>query len=366
MSEPDVNPPDDLPEVRALFQAVTPPPGLDRWRAPQPAPAALEGRPRRRKLVLAACAAVVALLAGGIPAAIALSGSAPPPPRPAVTPSVSARPSATPSATPTPSQSPPAAPPPSSPAAGRTRPATPTTPPPSTGVPTGTALRQSNGDLIIETPGTVVDAMQVNGSIIVQAPNVHIRRTRVAPPADAFWVIRQAPGATDLVIEDSELDGNQIHDGISQEAAGLTVRRTRIHDVDVGVSLSDRGDVEDCLLTAVGAGIGTDAGGTQISVLRTTITTTADSGEAAIGLYTAKGSLHAVTVESNVLAGGNYTFHVGEGPGTQQITARHNRFSRAVHPNGGVYGPTAGWDAAAPGNVWQDNTWSDTGAPVDP
>jgi hypothetical protein len=233
-----------------------------------------------------------------------------------------------------------------------------------TGVPAGTSLRTHTGDLVVSTPGTVVDAMQVNGSIIVTAPDVKIRRTRVAAAAGSYWVVRQSPAATNLAIEDSELIGGRTHVGVSQEADGLAVRRCHIRRVDTGVSTGNRVTVEDSFVVDVGAGVGTSSGGSQVTVRHNVITTSASSVEAAVGLYTKDGPLRGVAVEGNLLAGGNYTFHVGEGPGSQQIVARHNRFSRAVHPKGGFFGPTAGWDHDAAGNVWQDNTWVDTGEQI--
>ncbi|GAA3448877.1 right-handed parallel beta-helix repeat-containing protein [Dactylosporangium matsuzakiense] len=340
-----MNEPDDLPEIRALFQTVTPPPDLDRWRrdaqTPRPVPR------RRRFVVVAACAAAVVALAGGIPAIVRLSGT----PQPMPSPSAS-------SDAPIPS---------------------PSTVPSSSGIPSLSAipglsaapsssptLSRYDGDLVVTEAGAVIDGMQVNGSVIVQAADVHIRRVKIMATAGSYWVIRQAPGATGLVVEDSELDGRGSHDGIKQEASGLTVRRTQIRRVDTGISVGDGGDIEGCTITDVATGVGTSTGGSHITIRDNTITTAKSSVEAAIGLYTTTGDLHDVTVEGNRLAGGNYTFHVGEGPGAQEIVARHNQFGRSVHPKGGFYGPVAGWNAQAKGNMWTDNAWADTGAQISP
>ena len=233
------------------------------------------------------------------------------------------------------------------------------------GVPAGVTLREHRGDLVVSTPGTVVEKVHVVGSIIVQAPNVRIRHTRVSPPAGAYWVIRQAPGAIDLTVEHSELaGGDKVHIGLSQEAAGLTVSRSVFTGVDTGVSVGSRASVADSVFTRVDAGVGTSGGVSQVAIRRNTVTTRATSVEAAVGLYTEKGPLTAVVVEDNLLAGGNYTFHVGEGRGTQEITAQRNRIARTVHPNGGHFGPVAGWDSRAAGNRWADNVWDDTGAQI--
>ncbi|SDL83304.1 hypothetical protein, partial [Tessaracoccus oleiagri] len=51
-----------------------------------------------------------------------------------------------------------------------------------TGVPAGTVLRRS-GSIVVTTPGTVIDGLDVDGSIDVQANNVTIRNSRVSTGA---------------------------------------------------------------------------------------------------------------------------------------------------------------------------------------
>jgi hypothetical protein len=234
------------------------------------------------------------------------------------------------------------------------------------GVPAGTALRTHAGDLTVKTAGAVVDGLQVTGSILVQAPNVTIRRTKVALSRQAYWAVRQLPGATNLVIEDSELSGSgQVQTGVSQEASGLTIRRTAIHDVDKGVVARDRVTVQDSLLYAVATGISDQGGVSGVTIAHNAITSTG-RGEAAIALYTNSGPLATVSVDDNLLAGGNYTLYAGGGNGSHDIRVTRNHFSRSVSAKGGFFGPVTAWDPRARGNVWSGNVWDDTGAPVQP
>jgi hypothetical protein len=338
-------------EITSLFREVAPPPGVARFRESRVR--VTQRRPRPRLLPIAATGLAVATAIVAVPLGLQFARNDAPP---AVYPSASDSPPASPTAT--------ASVPPPSPTPTATRSAV----PPSgnaAGVPAGTALREHRGDLIVSTAGTVVEKLHVVGSIIVQAPNVRIRQTRVSPPTGAYWVIRQAPGAADLTVEHTELaGGDNIHIGLSQEAAGLTVSRSTFTGVDTGVSVGSRASIGDSVFTRVDAGVGTSGGASQVTIRRNTITTRPTSVEAAIGLYTEKGSLTAIVVEDNRLAGGNYTFHVGEGRGTQHITAQRNRIARTVHPNGGRFGPVAGWDTRAVGNRWVDNVWDDTGAHI--
>jgi hypothetical protein len=353
----------DPDDVRALFQEVAPPPGVDRWRY-APAARARARRPRvsRRALAVAACVLAVAGVVGAVPATIRLVGA-----RHAVPGGPSGHPPAQESPVPPAVSHSPAASGPATPGPGATAAPPARSGPGNTGVPTGTALRRYSGDLTVTTPGAVVDGLLVTGIILVEAPNVTIRRTRAAPARTDYWVIRQVPGATNLVIEDSEIAGGGIHIGVSQEADGLTVRRCAIHHVDTAIALggASRGTVQDSYLHDVATGVGAAGGNATVTIRHNTILGTVP-GEAAIGLADRSPPMVAVTIEDNLLGGGNYTFYAGGGSGRQQIRFSHNRFSRAASAKGGYYGPVAAWDATSPGNAWLDNVWDDTGAPVRP
>ncbi|MFS0701031.1 hypothetical protein AB6N24_13755 [Cellulomonas sp. 179-A 4D5 NHS] len=104
----------------------------------------------------------------------------------------------------------------------------------STGVPTGTALKVHTGDLVVTTPGAVIDALDVRGFIKVQAPNVTIKRTivRGRPITSSFALITNSAGQYPFTIEDSEL----VAADASPHIAGIighnfTVRRTEIAKV---------------------------------------------------------------------------------------------------------------------------------------
>jgi hypothetical protein len=118
-------------------------------------------------------------------------GAAPPQGTPTPTPTPS--PTRTPTPTPTPTPSPTATPTPS-PAPGGWPTAA------NTGVPAGTTLTASGG-LTVNQAGAVIDALDINGAVIVNAPNVTIRRSRIH--SDAFRAIEN--DSTGLVVEDSEI-----------------------------------------------------------------------------------------------------------------------------------------------------------------
>ena len=110
-----------------------------------------------------------------------------------------------------------------------------TTPPPgggfpgasNTGVPAGTVLSASGG-MTINTAGTVIDAREITGQVVVNAPNVTIRRSRIR--SNSMWVVDN--NSSGLVIEDSEIMNrpvagqNNCHNAIGD--ANFTVRRTEL------------------------------------------------------------------------------------------------------------------------------------------
>ena len=110
-----------------------------------------------------------------------------------------------------------------------------------TGVPTGTTLTNSGG-LTITTPGQVVDGLNITGNVVVNAPNVTIRNTRIT--SNAFTVIQN--NSYGLVVEDSEIInnpgvGNNCHVGIGD--ANFTIRTTEITGCENAINLDSPGNV---------------------------------------------------------------------------------------------------------------------------
>lgn len=268
--------------------------------------------------------------------------------------------------------------PPDAPMASTTRSAQPRTPAPraeaaNTGVPVGTGLTPHTGDLRITQAGTVVDARLVTGQIIVSAPDVTIRRTRVQPPDGAAAAVRQLPGATGLRVEDAEIgvpDGHRVGYGVLQEATGLTVRRSEITGVETGVQVSGQASVtgtfvHDLRRTGNAVGVRVSGGVTDVSLVGNTILAPA-GGVAAVSLGTDQGGLSGTVLEENVLGGGRYALRFDPAGAVSDVKAIRNRFSRDAWPSGGRDGPVGGWDRNARGNLWTANVWDDSGQLVEP
>ena len=103
-----------------------------------------------------------------------------------------------------------------------------------TGVPAGTQLTVHQGDLIISTPGAVVEGLDVRGFVRVTAPGVTIRNSIIrgratTSPKGLLTVTSESASVT---IEDSELVAAQpsaFVDGV--RGWNITARRLNVHGV---------------------------------------------------------------------------------------------------------------------------------------
>jgi hypothetical protein len=139
----------------------------------------------------------------------------------------------------------PAAPPPPPAAPPPVAPPPPLPPPPpsgfpnadNTGVPPGTTLTPS-GTIYANTAGQVIDGRDVSGSIVVKAPNVTIRNTRIR---SGDWTAVDN-SSTGLTIVDSTLEGGGqgVQFGLACvfEADETTIRRVEISGCENGIDVS--------------------------------------------------------------------------------------------------------------------------------
>jgi hypothetical protein len=107
----------------------------------------------------------------------------------------------------------------------------------STGVPAGLALCPS-GPLTVTEPGTVVDGWDVRGGIVVDAPDVIVRRSRITGDGSMPYGIRTTDTGS-VRIEDTTLTGDFPEAAIGDERwTGVRLEITRVtHD---GARLGNR------------------------------------------------------------------------------------------------------------------------------
>jgi hypothetical protein len=118
--------------------------------------------------------------------------------------------------------------------------------PANTGVPAGVSLRVHNGNMVITEAGTVIDGLDIRGSVDVRAANVTIRNSIIRGGADGAQdsVVRSASNSASLRIVDSEITSTVRSpriDGL--RGWNITAERVDIHHVLDGVHLWGSGNV---------------------------------------------------------------------------------------------------------------------------
>ncbi|WP_157961408.1 calcium-binding protein [Microvirga flavescens] len=191
----------------------------------------------------------------------------------------------------------------------------------STGVPSGVTLTPSTGDLTITTPGTVIDARDIKGTVWILAPNVTIQNSRItATDWTGVWI---KPGVTGTVIKDSEIQniGSSV-DGANGIVGSGTFLRNDISHIENGFNINGPSVIQDNYIHdmyAPNVRIGTvwggphyDGieinGGRDIYVKHNTVIN--DNGQtSAVMIDNDAGAINNIQVDGNYLAGGGYTVY---------------------------------------------------------
>jgi thrombospondin type 3 repeat protein len=247
-----------------------------------------------------------------------------------------------------------------------------------TGVPAGTTLTPSGG-MTISTAGTVIDGREITGQVVVNAPNVTIRNSRIH--SNTMWVVDN--NSTGLVIEDSEIVNrpvagqNNCHNGIGN--ANFTVRRTEITGCENSMNIDDPGNVTvvDSWIhdldtegpsyvwgsTPHTDGVQVGEGATNLVFRHNTIDPTPGNGGVTSGIimYTDPGAQNAnVWIEDNYIdgRGASYAIYAPRSQ-THDVYINRNRLTRG-------YDYTACVKLGITVTSFEDNRDALTGAAVGP
>lgn len=234
----------------------------------------------------------------------------------------------------------------------------------STGPPAGVELRPSES-LTITEDGTVVDGLEITGTVTVEADDVVIRNS-VIRNTGAFAI--RLSGGRNLLVEDTEIDG-QGRGHAAVAFGGYTLRRVHIHDVTEGPRIAGgKVTIEDSLIhRLVQKGDNhTDAvqivGGRDIVIRGNTIRVDDPAqgtyGNAAVQFGEEEGEVSDCLVEGNLLSGGNYTVNGGGGgtDGAACVFRENHIVDTARYGVVANLGPDASWDSS--------NVWHTTGEPA--
>ena len=235
----------------------------------------------------------------------------------------------------------------------------------STGVPRGLVLQQS-GSITVTEPGTVLDGLDISGSITIAANDVTIENTRVT--GSDYDLISIKDGLTGSVVENTELDGRGVVHGASGSMGiigPVTVLRSDIHGVENGVTPSSGSIIEGNYIHDLGApgsphydGIQIDGDVSNVLIQYNTIDESDLHQTSCVMIDNYFGPIKNIKVDSNRLSGAGYTvysdgqFHNGSMTGVKFT-------NNVIGP--GLYGYVMIRDNTV---VWSGNTDASSGRTV--
>ncbi|MBF9131030.1 hypothetical protein I0C86_19000 [Plantactinospora sp. S1510] len=236
-----------------------------------------------------------------------------------------------------------------------------------TGVPVGTALRNS-GSLSLRTAGQVVTGLNIVGCVTVAAANVKIIKSKITCSSTTYS-IRTLAGTTNLLIQDVEINGMGMNSA-SICCGDYTLQRANVYNMIDGPRLATNSKILDSYLHSLARVTGShndvlqSTGGNNVLVRHNTLLSynavTRDPFNSCltIGSETAP-TLTNLTFEDNYCNGGNYSIGISPRLVGSAILFRKNKYGRDYR-----YGVVSGWNRA--GVVWEraTNVYFDTGLPV--
>lgn len=245
---------------------------------------------------------------------------------------------------------------------------------------------QYTGTLNVATDGTVLNCIELVGTLTINANNVTVQNAILK--GTSWWGIRL--GNTDNTISNFKLLHSRLYTdpglgpdnggydyAISQESTGymeiayndisgykdgVTTSNSWIHDNYIhNLSQFDGAHTQDIYVYT---------GPSQVKIEHNTLINDSPQSQATAAVYVAPDDGHQNdrVITNNFLAGGAYTIYGGDSTATN-IVVTDNKFSTQIWPDSGYFGWAAYWWPSNTGNVWSGNTWADgpnVGKPVDP
>jgi hypothetical protein len=234
-----------------------------------------------------------------------------------------------------------------------------------TGIPAGTTLTVVEGNLKIETPGTIIDGKDIRGCVQVLAAGVIIRHSKIHCTF-AYAVLSGGFTGERFLIEDSEIecsapDGKGTPGTTAVGDNTFTARRLNIHHCENGFDVDLDVTIQDNWIHDLTDDPQAHTDGIQFAVGRNVLVE--HNAIYVIGtsaIITHPTSMDGVVIRNNLMAGGAYTLYCPR-QHSANVHVIGNRFSRALYPRGGAYGV---WTDCHKVAELRDNVWDDTGQPL--
>ncbi|MFT4165242.1 MAG: DUF4082 domain-containing protein [Microlunatus sp.] len=242
-----------------------------------------------------------------------------------------------------------------------------------TGIPKGTVLSQYTGPMTITTAGTVIDAKEIRGVLVIAAPNVTVSRSKISGGVDSD------SSSASVTVSDSEVDGGQ-RMAPALGYRNLTVLRSNVYGAQHSVLCGTNCRVESSWLHDQYLPSNSDwhvnaflsNGGSGVQLIGNTFYCT-PSDNAVTGGCTADVSFFGdyapvtnVTVKGNLFKAtpggycGTFGYNASKtyGKAAANISVTDNVFERGSNGKCGYWGPVTGFPN---GNTWSNNRWADGG-----
>ena len=220
-----------------------------------------------------------------------------------------------------------------------------------TGVPAGTALTAFNGTLTLSTNGQVVSGLNITGNVVITASNVTLQRSRIT---GGDWNIIQVSGsATNVTIQDVEINGKGSVEGANGIYGTATVLRTNIYGVENGIVPDSNSVIRDNYIHGLMApgsphydGIQIDGGRSNIKISHNYIDMHEWGQTSAVMIDNYFGSISNMAVDNNLLVGGGYTVYSDGHFNSSVISGvsfTNNRFGTGQWGYADINGPQPVW-----------------------
>lgn len=107
------------------------------------------------------------------------------------------------------------------------------------GVPPGTVLTSSVGNLVSSSVGQTIDSLDLVGTVNITHNNVTLKRCHIA--ANDFYPVHTGGTATGVIIEDCTIDGGGVAQGcvLPEGGGGTIIRRCDISNGENGILIGE-------------------------------------------------------------------------------------------------------------------------------
>jgi len=220
-----------------------------------------------------------------------------------------------------------------------------------TGVPAGTALKASDGTLTLSTNGQVVSGLDITGNVLITASNVTLQRSRIT---GGNWNIIQISGsATNVTIQDVEINGTGSVEGANGIYGTATVLRTNIYGIENGIVPLSNSVIRDNYIHGLKApgsphydGIQIDGGQNNVRITHNHIDMHEWNQTATVMIDNYFGAISNIAVDNNLLVGGGYTVYSDGRFNSSVISGvsfTNNRIGKGYWGFASINGPRAVW-----------------------